>query len=75
MVLAEVGRQPWIVYNIMRTSDAVSPVPASSVAVSLLSFIVIYSLLGILDIYLLINIARKGPQPAQVEAEVTEGAA
>lgn len=73
-MLAEVGRQPWIVYNIMRTKDAVSPVPASSVAISLLSFIVIYSLLGILDIYLLIKYARKGPKPAE-EAEVTEGAA
>ena len=63
----EVGRQPWIVYGLMRTSDAVSPVPASSVAISLISFIVIYSLLGFLDIYLLIKYARKGPlMPATV---------
>ena len=73
-MLAEVGRQPWIVYSLMRTSDAVSPVPSSSVAVSLLSFIVVYSALGILDIYLLIKYARKGPQPAPA-AESEEGVA
>ncbi|MCH5276370.1 MAG: cytochrome ubiquinol oxidase subunit I [Desulfovibrionaceae bacterium] len=60
-MLAEVGRQPWIVYGLMRTSDAVSPVPASSVALSLLAFTVVYACLGILDIYLLIKYARKGP--------------
>ncbi len=75
-MLAEVGRQPWIVYSLMRTSDAVSPVPSSSVAISLLSFIVVYSVLGILDIYLLIKYARKGPQPAPAaESESEEGVA
>ena len=50
--VAEIGRQPWIVYGLMRTSDAVSPVPTSSVGLSLAAFIVIYTFLGILDIYL-----------------------
>ncbi len=70
-LIAELGRQPWIVYGLMRTSDAVSPVPASNVAISLLSFIVVYTALGILDIYLLIKYARKGPQPAD-QAEIAE---
>lgn len=76
-MLAEVGRQPWIVYGLMRTSDAVSPVPSSSVAISLLSFIVVYSALGILDIYLLVKYARKGPQPASIteQADESEGVA
>lgn len=75
-MLAEVGRQPWIVYSLMRTSDAVSPVPSSSVAVSLLSFIVVYTALGLLDIYLLIKYARKGPQAAPAaESESEEGVA
>lgn len=68
-MLAEVGRQPWIVYGLMRTSDAVSPVPASSVALSLLAFIVVYTALGILDIYLLIKYARKGPNPEETLAD------
>lgn len=62
--VAEVGRQPWIVYNMMRTSDAVSPVPVGSVATSVIAFIVVYSILGILDIYLLKKYAKKGPQSA-----------
>lgn len=59
--VAEIGRQPWIVHGLMRTSDAVSPVPPSSVAISLAAFIVVYSVLGILDIYLLRKYALKGP--------------
>lgn len=60
--VAEIGRQPWIVYGMMRTSDGVSPIPASSVGISLLAFIVFYSFLGVLDIYLLRKYATKGPQ-------------
>lgn len=59
--VAEVGRQPWIVYNLLRTSDAVSPIPASSVGISLLAFTLVYTVLGILDIYLLCKYAIKGP--------------
>ena len=61
--LAEVGRQPWIVYGLMRTSDAVSPLAVSQVAVSALAFILVYGLLGIADFYLLFKYARKGPAP------------
>jgi cytochrome bd ubiquinol oxidase subunit I len=60
--LAEVGRQPWIVYNIMKTSDAVSPIAVSQVGVSVVAFILVYTLLGIADFYLLFKFARKGPQ-------------
>ncbi|MEG2172092.1 MAG: cytochrome ubiquinol oxidase subunit I [Desulfovibrionaceae bacterium] len=59
--VAEVGRQPWIVYGLMRTNDAVSPVPAGNVAISLVAFIVVYSMLGLVDIYLLRKNALKGP--------------
>ncbi len=60
-MLAEVGRQPWLVYGLMTTSQGVSPVPASNVGLSLAAFIVVYSLLGALDIFLLRKYARKGP--------------
>ena len=66
--VAEVGRQPWIVYGMMRTSDAVSPVPASSVGLSLLAFIVVYTVLGVIDIYLLRKYAIKGPEAAPESA-------
>ncbi|MCG6963035.1 MAG: cytochrome ubiquinol oxidase subunit I [Acidobacteria bacterium] len=62
--LAELGRQPWIVYGLMRTSDAVSPLAVSQVAVSAAAFILVYSLLGAADFYLLFKYARKGPAPA-----------
>jgi cytochrome d ubiquinol oxidase subunit I len=59
--VAEVGRQPWIVYGLMRTADAVSPVPAGNVVISLVAFILVYSLLGFIDIYLLRKYACQGP--------------
>jgi cytochrome d ubiquinol oxidase subunit I len=62
-VLAEVGRQPWIVYGLMRTSDATSPVAGSQVLISLAAFIVVYGLLGCLGFYLMAKHAMKGPEP------------
>ena len=61
--LAEVGRQPWIVYGLMRTKDAVSPIPASSVGMSLGTFVLVYSLLGVVCICLIRKVACKGPMP------------
>jgi cytochrome d ubiquinol oxidase subunit I len=60
-VLAEVGRQPWIVYGLMKTADAVSPIAASQVAVSLVAFILVYGLLGGAGYYLIAEYARLGP--------------
>ena len=60
-VLAEVGRQPWIVYGLMKTADAVSPIAASQVAVSLVAFILVYGLLGGVGYYLIAKYARLGP--------------
>ena len=62
-IVAEVGRQPWIVYGVLRTSDAVSKnLEPSQVLASLIGFGLLYSFLGILDIYLLAKFARKGPE-------------
>jgi cytochrome d ubiquinol oxidase subunit I len=60
-VLAEVGRQPWIVYGLMRTSDAVSPIAGSQVLFSLIGFVVVYGLLGAIGFYLITINAKKGP--------------
>jgi len=65
---AEVGRQPWIVYGLLRTSDAVSKVvPAGDVLFSLLLFGLLYLLLGVLYVYLLVREIRHGP-PAPAPA-------
>ena len=61
-VVAEVGRQPWIVYGIMKTGAGVSKSLAmSQVVFSLLGFTLLYGALGAIDIYLLAKYARKGP--------------
>ena len=60
-VLAEVGRQPWIVYGLMKTSDAVSPVATSQVFMSLIAFIAFYGLLGAAGFYIIAKHAYKGP--------------
>ena len=61
-IVAEVGRQPWIVYGMLKTSDAVSPVSVEQVTISLIAFIMVYGLLGFADIYLLAKYSRKGPE-------------
>jgi len=63
-IVAEVGRQPWIVYGVLKTADAVSrSISTAQVAASLLGFTLFYGSLGILDVYLLAKFARKGPDP------------
>jgi cytochrome d ubiquinol oxidase subunit I len=62
-LLAEVGRQPWIVYGIMKTSAGVSPIDILQVATSLIAFVLVYTLLGAVGYYLIIKKAVKGPEP------------
>jgi cytochrome d ubiquinol oxidase subunit I len=61
-VLAEVGRQPWIVYGLMRTSDAASPVAGGQVMASLVAFVLVYAVLGLVGFYLIAKNAAKGPE-------------
>ncbi len=60
-MLAEVGRQPWVVYGMMKTSSAVSPIAASQVAISLGAFVLVYAFLGVVAYYLIWSHAKKGP--------------
>jgi cytochrome d ubiquinol oxidase subunit I len=60
-IVREVGRQPWVIYGLLRTRDAASTLPVSVVAVSLLTFVVIYSSLFILFLIFATRIIRKGP--------------
>jgi cytochrome d ubiquinol oxidase subunit I len=73
-VAAEVGRQPWIVYNLLRTSDAVSPnISASQVAGSIAMFGVIYTLLFAVWIFLLNDKIMKGPESVAATKETSPG--
>ncbi len=59
---AEMGRQPWVVYGLLRTSDALSAaVTADQVLFSLVLFAIIYSLLFVLFLYLLNKKIKAGP--------------
>ena len=70
-IAAEVGRQPWIVYKLLRTSDAVSvTVPAGNILFSIIIFGLIYILLGVLYVYILVKKVKHGPEPLS-EKEVT----
>lgn len=64
-VLAEVGRQPWIVYGLMRTADAASPLAGGQVLASLAAFILVYGLLGLIGYYLIAKNAIQGPKAAK----------
>jgi cytochrome bd ubiquinol oxidase subunit I len=65
-LVTELGRQPWIVYGLMRTEQAVSPtVPAWMVLISLVGFAVLYGVLMVADVYLLFRFARGEKAPAE----------
>lgn len=66
--VTEMGRQPWIVYGLLRVEEAASTISATQVLISLIAFTLVYSVLGAADIYLLIKFARKGP-PDDPDAE------
>jgi cytochrome d ubiquinol oxidase subunit I len=64
-IVAEVGRQPWLVYGVFRTADGVSKsISSGQVLLSLLGFTVVYGLLAVVDVFLLTKFARKGPDEA-----------
>jgi cytochrome d ubiquinol oxidase subunit I len=65
---AEVGRQPWAVYHVLKTSDAVSKVvPAGQILFSLIMFALIYILLFYVFIKILKKIIKKGPDTLAVQ--------
>lgn len=64
-ITAEVGRQPWVVYGLLRTADAHSKnVTAEEILFSIILFGIIYLLLGSLYLYILIKKIKHGPEPA-----------
>ncbi len=63
-ISAEVGRQPWVVYRIMKTADAASiTVTAGEILFSIILFGLIYLLLGALYVFLFVREVKHGPEP------------
>ena len=60
-VTAEVGRQPWLIYNLVRTSQGTSPIPAGNVIWSLSLFVIIFFSIGGSYFYYVLKTLRAGP--------------
>lgn len=61
-VVAEYGRQPWVIEGILPTALGISPVSYNHVLASLLGFVVLYTLLLIVDLYLMVKYVKIGPE-------------
>jgi cytochrome d ubiquinol oxidase subunit I len=57
----EIGRQPYVVYGLMRSADAVSPLPGASVATTLMLFLLVYGGVFGAGIYYIVRLVRAGP--------------
>jgi cytochrome d ubiquinol oxidase subunit I len=74
-ILTEVGRQPWLVSGLMKTVDGISTaLSPGMVLFTLISFILLYAMLAIVDGFLLCKFARLGVQAAEESAERKEEA-
>lgn len=59
--VTEIGRQPYLVYNSLLTSDSISPVAGLHVGLSLLAFMIIYGFVFGAGIYYILGLVKKGP--------------
>ncbi len=69
--VTEVGRQPWLVTGVLKTADAISPVPAPMIGISLTLYLLTYAFLMVAFISTIYYMARKagqGGQPAPVSS-------
>jgi cytochrome d ubiquinol oxidase subunit I len=60
-VVAEVGRQPWTIDGVLPTFLSASSVPASNVLISIAGFVLFYSTLLVVEVYLMVRTIRNGP--------------
>lgn len=66
-IVTETGRQPWIAYGILRTADAISPVPGATVATTLALFVLVYGIVFTMGIYYINRLIAKGPEGRAIE--------
>ena len=66
-MVTEVGRQPWLVYGVLRTRDAVSPVTAGDVATSLIVYMVVYAIVFSAGALFILRLMAEGPVAAVAE--------
>ncbi len=74
-ILTETGRQPWLVFGLLKTENAVSPILTPGlVLASLIGFTVVYGVLMAVDVFLLVKFAKAGPPTEAAEASTAEEA-
>jgi cytochrome d ubiquinol oxidase subunit I len=62
-IAAEVGRQPWAVYRVLKTAEAASlVVPAGQILLTLILFVIVYSLIGAVGLSVIFRLIKKGPE-------------
>lgn len=67
--VTESGRQPFLVYGVLRTADAVSPVAFGAVLTSLILFVAVYSVVFSIGVLFINKLIEKGPEGRAVEPE------
>ena len=73
---AELGRQPWLIYRLMRTAAGISPrVSGGNVLFTLIGFMGMYALLSILFLFLIFREIERGPEPNQMDQRAAVHAA
>lgn len=65
-IVAEVGRQPWAIQDIMPTSAAISKLQTSSVQTTFFMFLILFTILLIAEIGIMVKAIKKGPETADV---------
>jgi len=68
-IVAEYGRQPWIIEGVLPTFLGVSSAPAANIWFSLFGFVLFYSTLAVIDVYLMVKYVRLGPRPPERAVE------
>jgi cytochrome bd ubiquinol oxidase subunit I len=66
-IVTETGRQPWVAYGILRTADAISPVPGASIATTLALFVLVYGIVFAMGIYYINRLINRGPEGRAAE--------
>ena len=69
--VAETGRQPWVIYGILKTRDAISPVPANALLSTLVAFICVYAVFIGAFLIFTFRLVRRGPTESPAHAEAS----
>jgi cytochrome d ubiquinol oxidase subunit I len=71
-ITTEVGRQPWVIYGLLRTADAASPLDAPAVAASLIAFVVVYFAVFGAGVWYILHLMRGAPHAGEKGVKSTE---